>query len=83
MSRIKTVAPEDASGIRRLLMSFQKWRTGGYIPGIMKVVLVDLRVGFVSNIIYNHLHMRDDSPLTRLQREMIATVVNGKIGGMP
>lgn len=83
MSRIKTISPEDASGIPRLLMSLQKRKSGGYIPGIMKVLLVDLKVGFVSNIIYNHLHMRDDSPLTRLQREMIATVVNGKIGGMP
>jgi hypothetical protein len=33
--------------------------------------------------LYNHLHMRPSSPLTRVQREMLATVVNGAIGGAP
>ena len=31
----------------------------------------------------NYLHMRKSSPLSRLQREMRATVVNGLIGGAP
>jgi len=83
MNRIKTVSPEDAAGIRKLIISRYKRKTGGYIPGILKVMLVDLRIGFPSSYLYNYLHLRKDSPLTRLQREMIATVVNGKIGGMP
>jgi hypothetical protein len=33
--------------------------------------------------IYRYLHLRRRSPLNRLQREMLATVVNGKVGGAP
>lgn len=83
MSRIKTVSPETASGIRRFLVSILKRQYGGFLPGIMQVTLVDLKVGRRLGSIYQHLHLRKNSPLTRLQREMIATVVNGNIGGAP
>ena len=83
MSRIKTISPETASGIRRFLVSMLKRKYGGFLPGIMKVTLVDLKVGRPTGSIYKHLHLRKNSPLTRLQREMIATVVNGIIGGAP
>jgi hypothetical protein len=33
--------------------------------------------------IYQYLHLRKTSPLSRLQREMMATVVNGLVGGAP
>ena len=56
---------------------------GGEVPGILKVLLPDPNVGFPTAWIYNYLHMRKSSPLTRLQREMLATVVNGLIGGAP
>ena len=58
-------------------------RKYGQPLGITQVVLPDLRVGLAAASIYRRLHLRKRSPLTRLQREMLATVVNGKIGGAP
>jgi hypothetical protein len=51
------------------------------MPGIVKVLWPDLQTTIGTGIIYDHLHHARSSRLTRLQREMIATVVNGKIGG--
>ena len=58
-------------------------RDYGYVPGMAEVLLPNLRVAFGTTILYNHLHLRRSSRLTRLQREMVATIVNGKIGGAP
>jgi hypothetical protein len=44
-------------------------------------VLPDLTTAVGVGTIYNHLHLGKSSRMTRLQREMVATVVNGKIGG--
>lgn len=82
MARIKTVSEEDARGIRKLAVRLAK-RRYGYLPGIAKVGLVDLAVGRRMGGIYNHLHLRKSSPLTRLQREMLAVVVNGHVNGAP
>jgi uncharacterized peroxidase-related enzyme len=60
-----------------------KRQYGGAVPGIFKIMVRDLNVALPSTWIYNHLHMRKSSPLSRLQREMLATVVNGLIGGAP
>jgi hypothetical protein len=43
----------------------------------------DLNIAFPGGWLYNYLHLRKSSPLTRLQREMLATVVNGLVGGAP
>ena len=83
MSPIKTILPDRAVGIRRLLFSIFKRKYGGFLPGIMKIALVDLKIGLPTGRLYNYLHLRKKSPLTRLQREMVATVVNGIIGGAP
>lgn len=84
MARILTVEPENASAVQRLMTWFLRRQYGGeYLPGVMKVMLVDLSLGRAAGSIYNHLHLRKDSPLSRLQREMVATVVNGAIGGAP
>jgi hypothetical protein len=53
------------------------------VPGIFEVIMPDLQVAGAAGWLYNHLHMRKFSPLSRLQREMLATVVNGLIGGAP
>jgi hypothetical protein len=74
MARIKTGAPGGA--IRRIAQ-----RQYGYMPGITRVLWPDLQTTVGAGILYNHLHLGRSSRLTRLQREMIATVVNGKIGG--
>lgn len=82
MARISTVSEEEARGIRKLLVRLTK-RRYGYLPGIVQVGLVDLAVGRRLVGIYNHLHLRKSSPLTRLQREMLAVVVNGHVNGAP
>ena len=82
MARIQTVAPEEARGLRRLVVRLTR-RDYGYVPGMAEVLLPNLRVAFGTTILYNHLHLRRSSRLTRLQREMVATIVNGKIGGAP
>lgn len=77
MARIKTVAPEGARGLRRLALWMDK-RKYGQPLGITQVMLPDLRVGVAAGRIYQRLHLRKRSPLTRLQREMLATVVNDR-----
>ncbi len=60
------------------------WRGGGgVVPGVFQVLAVDLRVARAAGALYRYLHLRKSSPLSRLQREMLATVVNGKVGGAP
>ena len=82
MPRINTISPGRARGLRRLALWMDK-RKYGQPLGITQVMLPDLTVGVAAGRIYRHLHLRRKSPLTRLQREMLATVVNGKVGGAP
>jgi uncharacterized peroxidase-related enzyme len=60
-----------------------KRQYGGAVPGLLNILAQDLNIGLPVSWIYNHLHMRKGSPLSRLQREMLATVVNGLVGGAP
>lgn len=83
MTNIMTVVPERARGLRRLFFSWVRRQYGGIVPGVFQVLAVDMRVAQAAGSIYNHLHMRRSSTLSRLQREMLATVVNGKVGGAP
>lgn len=83
MARILALDPERARGIRKVLAWRAKRQYGGTVPGIFKVLAPDLNIGLPVSWIYDHLHLRKGSPLSRLQREMLATVVNGLIGGAP
>lgn len=83
MSRILTVDPDQATGITKDIMEQTAQQHGGVVPGIFKILLVDLKLAQHLGEIYQHLNFRPDSPLTRLQREMVGTVVNGIIGGAP
>lgn len=83
MPNIMTVGPEQVGGLRRLLFRWARRQYGGVVPGIAQVLAVDLRVARAVIALYDHLHLRRSSPLSRLQREMLATVVNGKVGGAP
>ena len=83
MARILTVDSEQARGLRKALVWMAKRQYGGAVPGIFKILAQDLNIALPVSWIYNHLHMRKSSPLSRLQREMLATVVNGLIGGAP
>lgn len=82
MSRISYVDESSARGLRRLLI-WQAKRQYGYLPGILKLLLPVLQIGIPAGRLYNYLHLRKGSPLNRLQREMVATVVNGAVGGAP
>ncbi len=83
MARILTIDPEQTRGLRKLLVWVNKRQYGGVVPGIFKILAQDLNLAIPTGWLYNHLHMRKSSSLTRLQREMLATVVNGLIGGAP
>jgi hypothetical protein len=83
MAHIKTIAPDQVRGIRKLFYRLVRGRYGGVVPGIFQILAVDLKVARPAGALYNHLHLRKSSPLSRLQREMLATVVNGKVGGAP
>lgn len=83
LMRMRTIAPEETRGLRRLAVAMARWRYGGVVPGIFRVALVDIQLGALLDRLYAHLHLRRSSPLSRLQREMVATVVNGKVGGAP
>lgn len=82
-SRIKTVDPDEAKGLRKLLMRMTKRQMGGMIPGIQRIVMTDFQNGIPTYWLYGRLNLRKGSPLSRLQREMLATVVNGLVGGAP
>jgi hypothetical protein len=83
MARILTIDPEQARGVRKVFVWITKRQYGGAVPGILKIMAQDLNIAIPVNWIYNYLHMRKSSPLSRLQREILATVVNGLIGGAP
>lgn len=83
MSNILTVAPERASGIKKVFFAWVKKQYGGIVPGVFQVLAVDLKVARPAGALYNYLHLGKSSPFSRLQREMVATVVNGKVGGAP
>jgi hypothetical protein len=94
VTTIMTIVPEQARGIRKLFFRWVRSRYGGVVPGVFQVLAVDvpgvfqvlavdLRVARAAGSLYNHLHLGRSSSLSRLQREMLATVVNGKVGGAP
>ena len=83
MANIMTVVPEQARGVRRLFFRWVRGEYGGVVPGVFQVLAVDLRVAALTGGLYRYLHLRRSSPISRLQREMLATVVNGKVGGAP
>lgn len=81
--RIKTVAPEEARGLRKLMVKMSQRQMGGMVPGIQQILMPDLRILIPTYWLYGYLNERKGSPLSKLQREMVATVVNGLVGGAP
>ena len=74
------------SGLRgrlpRLLEKLMVKRLGA-VPGIARVQLADLRFAWLMTRLFQHIYMGRRITLTVVQREMVATVVNGLIGGAP
>ncbi len=83
MTRILTINPEQTRGLRKLLVWVNKRQYGGVVPGIYTILARDFNIALPTGWLYNDLHMRKGSPISRLQREMLATVVNGLVGGAP
>lgn len=83
MSRIATTTAANARGWRRLVIWQVKRQYDGTVPGIAQIVIGNMRIARPLLALYSYLHERKRSPLSRLQREMVATVVNGAIGGAP
>jgi hypothetical protein len=74
------------SGVRgrmpRLIeAAMNRWYGG--VPGMARIQLADLRLAWLMTRLFQHLAMRRTLALTVIQREMVATVVNGLIGGAP
>lgn len=83
MPNILTVSPERARGVRNLFFHWVRKQYGGVVPGVYQILAVDLKVARPAGALYSYLHLGKKSLLSRLQREMLATVVNGKVGGAP
>ena len=83
MPHIMTIVPEKVKRLRKLFFGWVRRQYGGIVPGVFQVLAVDLRVARPAGALYKYLHLRKSSTLSRLQREMVATVVNGKVGGAP
>jgi hypothetical protein len=77
---IFAVSPQTG-GLRGRVLWMARRRIGR-APGILRVFLTDLRVGLLATLLYGRVNDGARS-MTQLQREMVATVVNGKIGGAP
>lgn len=82
MSRILTVSIETAEGPQRAILD-KVLAEVGHVSGTRRLLLVDPQVGGPGQQLYNYLNLRPDSPLSRLQREMVATVVYGIVGAKP
>jgi hypothetical protein len=78
--QIFAVSPQTG-GLRGRVLWFLR-RRFGIAPGIMRVFLTDLRVGLLGTLLYSRVNYGARS-MSPLQREMVATIVNGKIGGAP
>lgn len=80
MAWIETTDAENARGVRKLLARAIERFHGGFLPGIFRILLVDLQLLSASSWLYRRLHLRD-AVLSTVEKEMVATVVNGKIDG--
>lgn len=58
--------------MRKIMFKVFKRQYGGIIPGIFKIMFVDLKLGKAAGKIYQYLHLRKKTPMSRVQREMLA-----------
>ena len=68
--------------IPRLLEKLMVKRLGA-VPGIARVQLADLRFAYRMTRLFQLVYIGRRLRTTKVQREMVATVVNGLIGGAP
>ena len=82
MSRILALSLNTAKAPQRALLE-QVRAEIGYVSGTQRLLLVDPQIGQPGRQLNEYLILRPDSPFSRLQREMLATVVMGMIGAKP
>ncbi|OLC25193.1 MAG: hypothetical protein AUG06_11910 [Actinobacteria bacterium 13_1_20CM_2_65_11] len=75
--------PSGLRGWLPLLLESLMVKRLGAIPGIARIQLADLRLAWLMTRLLQHVYMGRRVALTVVQREMVATVVNGLIGGAP
>jgi hypothetical protein len=75
--------PSGVQGRLPRLMESLMVKRFGAIPGIARVQLADLRFAYRMTRLFQHVYMGRRIEVTTIQREMVATVVNGLIGGAP
>jgi hypothetical protein len=83
MAYMTTTPPEHVRGGLRLVLWMVKRSYGGIVPGLTQIIISDLKIARPLLALHAYLHEHKRSPLSPLQREMIAVVVNGAIGGAP
>jgi hypothetical protein len=75
--------PSGVHGRLPRLMASLMVKRYGAIPGIVRVQLADLRFAYRMTRLFQYVYLGRRVELTVIQREMVATVVNGLIGGAP
>ena len=83
MARILTLDPEKARGLRKLMVRMISRQNGGELPGVFKILMTDFQITIPTSWLVYYFNERKGSPMSKLQREMLATVVNGLVGGAP
>jgi uncharacterized peroxidase-related enzyme len=78
--RIKHVDPRTATAAQQQIIEHLTAQYG-YLPGISRLLLVEPEVHGHVGALYRYLQLRPGSPLGRIQREMLATLVSGLVGG--
>jgi hypothetical protein len=75
--------PSGVAGrVPAMIEQLIRTRMGG-VPGMARIELADLRLAWLISSLLRHVYGRRRLALTVVQREMVATVVNGLIGGAP
>ena len=75
MAWIKTVPPERAKGLLKRLYD-EAVRRAGKVFNIVSIQSPRPRVMRNSTLLYSEIMLSDESGLSRIQREMIATAVS-------
>ena len=75
MAWIKTVPPERATGLLKRLYD-DAVRRAGKVFNIVRIQSPRPRVMRNSTLLYSEIMLSDESGLSRIQREMIATAVS-------
>ncbi len=75
MAWIKTVAPEEATGLLSRLYG-EALRRAGKVFNIIRIQSLRPRVLRNSTLLYREVMFSEESGLSRAQRELIATVVS-------